>query len=128
MAHKLDQQNQDWKDQVDAGLVPSVTEYEIKHVVDKFWHRTYEDGPVRCNTKNRSGLQTGSSLKMTGKLMKQKKRYVCVVTTDQCVPPEAAAARNGTRFDPPVTINLAMSDPRRVVVSRSSVPLVTTTG
>jgi hypothetical protein len=116
MAHKLNAQNQDWKDQVDAGLTPPVDEHDIDHVVDfqSFWERIDKTRSVRCHSVPRSGRQPESDLTKSGKLSKDGKRYVCTVTTDVCVPSEAGAVRNGTRQDPPVTINLTKFGPETV--------------
>jgi len=116
MAHKLDAQNQDWKDQVDAGIVPPVTESEIKHVVDfHFWKCVEKTRPVRCHSAQASGgRQPESVLGMTGKLMKANRRYVCEVTADVCVPTEAGAVRNGTVYNPPITVNLTKFGPETV--------------
>jgi hypothetical protein len=114
MAHKLNKKNQHWRDMVDAGLVPPLTEKELCFVDYDFWQREDAGSPVRCPTATRPGREAGSALKSTGKLMKKGKRYVVVVTTDGCVPLEAGALRNGIRQDPPVTINLTNFGPRTV--------------
>jgi hypothetical protein len=124
MAHKLNKTNQDWKDAVDQGIVLSLDQGEVTLVDFKFWKRSDKSEPVRCSTSMRGGRDTRAALGSTGELSKHGKEYACVVTTDVCMPEQAGTVRNGTRHDPPVTINLTKFGPQTAV--RHSTTLMST--